>query len=308
MMTQQDDKHKPDKEEELKKKIQELQDLNRNLEVKIAEEVEKNRKQEQVIMQQAKLAAMGQMVTAIAHQWRQPLTSVGFIVQNIKSAYELGKLDETYINEAANEAMEQIQSMSETIDELGDFLKPLKEKIEFDVITAISETLSMVHTQIQNNSIQVRFNKKNLTSLPVTIVGFPNEFKQVLLNIINNGIYAIKKKIEKGNLEEGKGEIIVEVELESAEEEGAGLQLVIKVSNNGLPIPEQVLGRIFEPFYTTREDIKGKGVGLYMAKIIIERNMGGKIDARNIKGRVVFIIRFHHNPAPAPGEHPNENH
>lgn len=269
--------------EQLESRIKELEQANRLLENKIDTEIKNSRKQEQLMMQQSKMVAMGQMVAAIAHQWRQPLTSVGFILQNIQTAYHQGKLDARYLNKSVEDAMTQVNTMSKTIDDLRIFLRPDSEKRSFDLLKAISETLSILNAQCLNNSILCRFNGTRRDS--ITVTGYPDEFKQVLINIISNGTYAILKKIEQGSLDENKGEITIDV-LRRAD------KVVVKIFNNGIPIPRTLMERMFEPLYTTKDKAKGVGVGLYMAKTIIESNMGGRIFARNIKDGVVFIIQL----------------
>lgn len=269
--------------EQLKNRIEELENANRLLEEKIDVEIKKGSKQEQLMMQQAKLVSMGQMVTAIAHQWRQPLTAVGFILQNVKTSFERGKLDEDYLNNSVEDAMNQVNTMSKAIDDLRIFLKPESEKKSFDLVETISETRSILNAQCSNNSIGCHFNGEKFDPIPIT--GFPDEFKQVLINIISNGTYAILKKIERGLLDRGKGEISIDV-LRRED------KVVVKISNNGIPITRTIMERMFEPFYTTKEKEKGVGVGLYTAKKIIEGNMGGRIYARNKKDGVVFIIEL----------------
>ncbi len=266
--------------------LSELEDLRRRmtqLEGKLHEDIEHIREQEQVMMQQSKLAAMGQMLTAIAHQWRQPLTTIAFIFQNIKSAYKLGKLDEPYLETAVDEAMEHIEFMSDTIDECRDFLKPGREENNFEMLLAVNKVLSLLDSQIRHNAVVVKFN--NDLTPPVMLPGHMTEFQRVLINIINNGIFAIQKRTEKGELDKEEGELTIDIYRR-------GRRVHLDIANNGDPIPEKILDRIFEPFYSTKDHGKGMGVGLYMAQIIIERNMGGSISCRNHDGKVMFSIQL----------------
>lgn len=275
--------HTDDEPIQLLNKIKELEKLNRQLEAKIKHECNKSRKQEQIMMLQSKWASMGQLVVAIAHQWRQPLTAISFTFQNIKTAFKRGKLDENYLNEAINNAMEQIEYMSGIIDHFANFYKPEKGKQIFDLIAIISETLSFLHDQLLNHSIQVNFTPGS--QQPIKLRGFPNEFKQVLINIVNNGIFAIRRKMDKGLLKVNQGEIRIEIIQKNK-------MVYVKVSNNGEKIPPEIMDRIFEPLYAPKRYGKGMGVGLYMSKVIIENNMGGKIYCRNTKTGVVFIIEL----------------
>ncbi|MCP4216475.1 MAG: hypothetical protein GY765_17625 [bacterium] len=269
----------------LEARVRELEKENQRLEKKIDDEAQRSRKQEQVMMKQTRLAAMGQMVTAIAHKWRQPLTAIGFIMQNIKNAYMLGKLDKEFMEESSKEAMRQIDFMSKTVDELQIFLIPAKDKKKFDARDAVYDTLSILQAKLQNNAIRVHLESGELHC--AKIFGFPNEFKQVLLNIVNNAVYAIRKKIDKDLMEAHEGKIRIDILLRDN-------LLVIRIFNNGELLTSEFIDRIFEPFYSTKEKAgdKGMGVGLYMAKIIIEENMGGRIYAENAEKGVSFILEL----------------
>lgn len=279
---------------DLLNKISELEQLNARLESRIEDEIETTRRQEQVIMRQAGFASMGQLIGAIAHQWRQPLTTIGLIVQKLKRAYQLEKLDGPYLDRSVKEAMAQVRHMSETIENLRAFLKPSKEKIEFDVPSAISETLSILNAQFSNSNIRMsyRFNRQKLPvpgrpgdCEPVKTVGFPNEFKQVLINIINNAVSAISRKKETGELGSGGGEVSIDIETDDK-------RVKITIANNGLSMPDDVLERLFEPLFSPHRVGKTIGVGLYMTRVIIEHNMGGRITARNTQHGAAFDIKL----------------
>lgn len=279
---------------ELENEIKTLKESNRLLEERIHQEVETSRRQEQLIMRQAGLASMGQMVGAIAHQWRQPLTSIGFIIQNLKRAFELGKLDNTYLEQSVKDTMAQLQHMSGIIDNFRDFLKPADQKKIFDIPAAVSDTLSLFQDLFKNYHIQLisqvnpgeaLFSSRDSVGEPLLAEGFPNEFKQVLSNIINNAISAIIRKREKDNMPTDEGEISVHIEPNPR-------LLKISIANNGLLIPVEILERMFEPFYSPLRISKINGVGLYMAKVIIENNMGGQIRACNTGTGATFTIEL----------------
>lgn len=270
-------------ERALKEKKAELETLNRNLEQRINEEIQKSRRQEQMLMHQSKLAAMGEMVGAIAHQWRQPLTSIGFIFQNIQTAFEFGKLDETYLHKAVHDGMDLIRFMSRTIDDFRNFFITSKVMEPFDVSQLIRESLSLLRPQLENNFIAVEFQPDPMPA--VTINGYPNEFKQAVINIISNARAAILEKRAGPGGTDGEGLIRFQMNHQSS-------LLILRISNNGVLIPESIIERIFEPYFTTRQESGGTGLGLYMAKMIIERNMGGKIYAENIPDGACFIIEL----------------
>jgi PAS domain S-box-containing protein len=268
-------------EDALKEKTTQLEDLNRNLEKRIQEEIKKSRQQEQLLMQQSKLVAMGEMVGAIAHQWRQPLTSIGFIIQNLQSAYEIGKFNQDYLDKSVDEAMSLIKFMSRTIDDFRNFFVISKLKERFEVVKMVEESLYLLHAQLENNYIGSKLNTPEPG--PLTVIGYPNEFKQVLINIISNAKNAIIERREKENLGDERGIIHFDINSDDG-------NIILKISNNGVHIPSDILDRIFEPYFTTQESGKGMGIGLYMSKIIIEKNMGGKIFAENIREGARFTI------------------
>ena len=216
-------------------------------------------------MQQSKLASMGEMVGAIAHQWRQPLSTVGFIIENILDDIENNSLDETSAEQSLNRAVEHIKYMSKTIDDFKNFFKPAKMKENYDIIKTVTETLSILSAELKNKEIKVILNH-NLDTL--VSYGFSNEFKQVLINLINNGKDAIIDKRKQEKIPTLEGEIGISISRHLG-------QAVIKVIDNGIGIPKSVKTRIFEPFFTTKD--QGLGIGLYMSKLIVEEHMEGKL-------------------------------
>jgi PAS domain S-box-containing protein len=273
--------HKKAMEEALSEKNLELEQLNKNLEKRVEEEVQKQRGQEQFIMQQSKLASMGEMVGAIAHQWRQPLSTVGFIIENILDDIENDSLEETSTEQSLNRAVDQIKFMSKTIDDFKNFFKPAKMRENYDIIKMVTETLSILNAELNNKEIKVILDHNNLNTL--VSYGFSNEFKQVLINLINNGKDAVieKRKQEKTANLEGEIEISISRELGQA---------VIKVKDNGIGIPKSVKTRIFEPFFTTKD--QGLGIGLYMSKLIVEEHMAGKLYIGDTKSGTEFVMEL----------------
>ncbi len=270
-------------ESALREKTGQLAELNRDLENRIKSGLEERSRQERLMMQQSKLAAMGEMVGAIAHQWRQPLSTVGVIIQNLKMAHKLKKLDAHMLENSAKDAMGQIKFMSNTIDDFRNFFKPSKEKENFSVLEAVEHTISLVRAQLENNIISVHLQVGEGT--PLRVSGYPNEFKQVLVNIINNARSAIEEKRKKGNLKTDTGDIFIDITR-------AGKNITITIANNGDKIPKKVMARIFEPYFTTRKDGKGTGIGLYMSKTIVEDQMDGHIFAENTKDGARFTLQL----------------
>lgn len=262
---------------ELSQKQRQLEELNMTLEQKVKEEIASRQEKEHLLFQQSRMAAMGEMIGAIAHQWRQPLNVIGLIVQNLKMAYDYGELDSERFKNAVASAMWQIKFMSRTIDDFRNFFKPSKDKEVFDVRRAVDETISLVKAQLQNNyiSIEIISEKEGLT-----IYGYPNEFKHVLLNLINNAKDAILIRQTK---EDCKAKITFEIS-------GDDHKTVIKVRDTGGGVPDAIIDRIFDPYFTTKEESSGTGIGLYISKTMIERNMGGLLTVSNREDGAEFRI------------------
>ncbi|WP_022850975.1 cache domain-containing protein [Limisalsivibrio acetivorans] len=298
------EKRVDERTEELNEKNKMLENFNRNLEEKVYEETSKLRKQEQLLTQQAKMAAMGEMIGAIAHQWRQPLNALAIIIQDIEEAQEFGELDEAYIKEAVPLAMKQINHMSMTIDDFRNFFRPSKSMERMDVTLAIIEVITLVSSSLNNNMIDINLTSRRgeriyldiaqITKLiergmlhrqahhSIYVDGYPNEFKHVILNIINNSKDEIIHQ-RKNHGHDYQGLVFIDVNAE-----GGDVRIAIKDTGGGLP--ESELTKIFEPYYTTKDTQKGTGIGLYMAKVIIENNMNGKLTARNSSKGAEFII------------------
>lgn len=267
---------------QIEKSTQDLTYLNKHLEQEVKAAVEQMRKQEQILMQQSKNAAMGEMIGNIAHQWRQPLNALGIIIQDIEEAHAFGELDAAYIKKTISNAMTQIQFMSRTIDDFRNFFKPDKQKTSFDVNSVLEETLFLLSGQF--NSAGIRINKE-LHPGTITIESYASEFSQVFLNLFNNAKDAIMEKTAEGLLPAHKGELTVA----SGDE---GDHVTIRISDNGIGIPQSIIDRIFEPYFTTKEQGKGTGIGLYMSKTIIEDNMNGTLHVTSSAEGTEFVIRI----------------
>ncbi len=255
-----------------------LKEINEHLEERVDDAVGELRKKDQLLIQQSKMAAMGEMIGAIAHQWRQPLNALGLIVQDFKISYQLEDLNAEYIDKMTYEAMGQIRYMSKTIDDFRNFFRPDKPKAVFAIQNTILDVLKIVSSQLTVAKIQV---KTTFDERPMLVDGYENEFKQVVLNLITNAKDAILEK--RGD--DGSGVISIGVYKESN-------KAILTVGDNGGGIKESALGRIFEPYFTTKDQSKGTGIGLYMSKMIIEDNMNGLIFASNIDGGAEFRVEL----------------
>jgi signal transduction histidine kinase len=250
-----------------------LNQLNKTLEQRIIEEVAKGREKDHLLIQQAKLASMGEMIGNIAHQWRQPLNNVGLLIQDLKNASHFGDLNEAYLNESVDKAMVLVQNMSATIDDFRYFFSPKKEPRKFSMAESIGKAISFVEANLKNSGIEIELDIKD----EVTLNGFPNEYSQVLLNLLNNAKDVL---IERG-IERPK----VTVQLVKEDD-----RALLTVRDNGGGIPADIIDKIFEPYFSTKKGEKGTGIGLYMSKMIIENNGQGKLTARNAEGGAEFTI------------------
>ncbi|MBF0343787.1 MAG: PAS domain S-box protein [Nitrospirae bacterium] len=261
-----------------------LKELNRTLEMKIQEEIENSRQKEQMLIQQSKMAAMGEMINSIAHQWKQPLNVISLIVQDLRDAYTYGELDNEYVKRSEQTIMQQIQFMVKTIDDFRNFLRPSKEKTLFDIKKAIEELISMFSSLFVKSSIKLKLN--HIDNKDFNVLGYPNEFKQVILNVINNSRDAILTRRE--NRPSGS-ELEDKIEINLLE---CNDKRVVCICDTGGGIPGDIVDKIFEPYFTTKSADKGTGIGLYMSKTIIENNMGWKLSVSNKEVGAEFRIEI----------------
>ena len=258
----------------------ELERLNAHLEERVAEEVEKNMEKSRLMAQQSKLAAMGEMIGAIAHQWRQPLNAIGLMIQDVRAAYTYGELDPEYIQSFEDRAMSQVNFMSKTIDDFRMFFKTDREKTVFSAMGAVKAAIELISIQFGANGISIEL-ESNFDDGETNVLGYPNELKQVVLNLLSNSKDAIYDK-RKHLGDEFDGLIRVSISKED--------KLCINVSDNGTGISESVAGRIFEPYFTTKQPGEGTGIGLYMSKMIIKNSFNGDIAFKNSDAGAVFTI------------------
>ncbi len=248
-------------------KTKELQKLNKNLEKKIAYEVEQSRQKDQIMFRQSRLAAMGEMVGNIAHQWRQPLNAIVLIIQSFQMKNMVGKLDDAFIDKQVDEGIKQATSMSKTIDDFRNFFNPNKRAEDFSVKKTIEESMDLVKFYYEKANIKMRLScEKDFETL-----GYPNEFSQVMMNLFSNSKDALESKENQNKYIE----IIVKVD--EVNKKGN-----ISIIDNGGGIPIEVIDRMFEPYFTTKHQSSGTGIGLYMSKEIIEKQMHGNIEVQNI--------------------------
>ncbi|MDR0666514.1 MAG: PAS domain S-box protein [Campylobacteraceae bacterium] len=273
-----------DKEEELsllnsmlEKRIQDqtkkLRTLNQNLEKRIAEEAEKNREKDRMMFQQARLAAMGETIGNIAHQWRQPLSELGIVIFTMKKYFLDGNKKE--VQKQYSHAKEVIARMSKTIEDFRNFFNPVKGKDNFFVKDTIDEALSILEGSLSKAAIDI----KAAIDKDIMVHGYKNELSQAILNIISNAKDALLDKPV------GERELSI-----SSKRENDFVSIII--ADNAGGIDNEVIDKIFEPYFTTKHASSGTGLGLYIVKMIIENSMNGTVCVKNNGTGADFIIKI----------------
>jgi PAS domain S-box-containing protein len=254
--------------------------LNAQLEARVREEVASNRIKDQVLIAQSRQAAMGEMIGNIAHQWRQPLNALGLVLSNLDDAADDGPLSREAVRKAVEDGKRLVQRMSTTINDFRDFFLPEKAPCVFSAWRQVTETVALVRESFQHRGIDIDLSPER----DLLLSGFPNEYSQVVLNLLTNAKDAIlaREPADAGEAREGR---VGRVALRLRAEGGFG---VLSVRDDGGGICESALDRIFDPYFSTKAT--GTGIGLYMSKTIVERNMKGRIEARNVVGGAELLV------------------
>jgi signal transduction histidine kinase len=259
----------------LKKVQKELSLLNQTLEERVKEEVNKNRKKEKMMLHQNRLAQMGEMISMIAHQWRQPLNNLSVLNQTILLKHKLSKLDDEIMEDFKHNSKKQIHQMTQTIDDFSDFFKPDKEKTNFFIDEALNDTIEILKPLFEKNKIDINLNIEDKYSL----FSYKNEFGQALLNILNNA----KDALIENEIENKKIDIHINKENQ---------HILLNIKDNAGGISDEIIENIFDPYFSTKDEKNGTGLGLYMTKIIIEDHMGGRISVQSKNDNSTFSIRL----------------
>jgi len=260
----------------------ELKKMNETLaervELEVAERirVEKEKKeQEELLVQQSKMAAMGEMISAISHQWRQPLNVISLYAQDIEEVIEYYEKPEEELKKIGKNIVAQVDFMMQTMEDFKNFFRPSKEMHPFTACESISEVINMFQELYRTHNIQIVIHPHE----HYIVFGYPNEFKQAILNILSNARDVI---IEKG-IKNGTIDCFFE------QRDGYG---IIRIRDNGGGIKEELLpDKIFEAYITTKGE-EGTGIGLRISKSIIESNMNGKLWVHNVVGGAEFVIEL----------------
>lgn len=257
---------------------EEMHHYKNSMESKINQAIEERTEQTKMLIQQSRLASMGEMIGNIAHQWRQPLNALGLIVQKMDLFSQRNKLTPEIVHESVEKSNYLIKKMSTTIDDFRDFFKPDKQKEYFKLAEVIESVIELLDATFRHQNIDIVLD----VDPDIEIYGFKNEFSQVIVNILNNSKDAL---IDNG-ITQGRIKVTVKDKNDA---------VFITIGDNAGGIDEAIINRIFEPYYTTKEEGKGTGIGLYMSKMIVEENMQGIITVRNGKEGAELSMVFLRN-------------
>jgi len=236
--------------------------------------VEALREKERMLIQQSRQAAMGEMIGNIAHQWRQPLNTLGLSIQHLKMMYDLGQCTGEFMEKNVAMSIELIQHMSRTIDDFRNYFRPDKEKSDFKLSDVIESTLQLIGASFKHEHIKIQL---VMQDAPV-IFGHQNELAQSLLNVLTNAKDALTdRKI-------ANPWVTVTVS-------GEGSGAVVTVADNAGGIPEEIIDKIFDPYFTTKGPQSGTGLGLFMSKTIVENSFRGRLTVRNAADGAEFRIQ-----------------
>jgi PAS domain S-box-containing protein len=262
-------------EEQLRLKKHQLEVLNSTLESRVQAEVAKNREKDHLLIQQNRQAALGETLDHIAHQWKQPINTISLIVQDIGESYLAGELTEKYVYETVGKILDLLEHMAQTISVFRDFYRPEKEKTTFRIKESIDKALIFVEPALKYHHVAVELD----ADPELAVIGYPKEYAQVLLNILTNARDIFnERKVERP---------LVKVKAYAVDQKA-----VVTITDNAGGIPEAIIGKIFDLYFTTKESSGGTGIGLYMSKNIIEKNMGGALSAGNVNSGAQFRIEL----------------
>ncbi|MCF6201494.1 MAG: HAMP domain-containing histidine kinase [Hydrogenimonas sp.] len=251
--------------------------LDRSLEIaseEMREALEKNKKQTEQMLKQSRLASMGEMVSMIAHQWRQPLNAISLTATDLKIKISLGELDMSKITEGLEKIVSHVQHLSDTVEDFRRFFKSEKSMAETTFKDIVESIETIIETTAKNSSIDINYRLDK----SCIFKSYPNELKQAILNLVKNAEDVL---IERG-VKRPRIEIVSRCDERKS---------YLEIRDNGGGVPPEILEHIFEPDFSTKKD-NGTGVGLYMTKIIVEEHCGGRLKVENNKEGATFTIEL----------------
>ena len=232
---------------------------------------EENRKNEEILIHQHKLASMGGMIANIAHQWRQPLANISFINNYLELKSKKKKIETDTLLKKISDSNKHLEFMSETINTFQDFYKPQKEKDIFKISNAVNKAINIIKPSLESNSIKIEFEIKN----DKEIESYENYYSQIVLNFLNNS----KDILNEKSIKDAFIKVILDIKKDKT---------IVSVIDNGGGIKKDILTKIFDPYFSTK--IQGSGIGLYMSQMIAHEHLNGVIEMKNIKHGACFSL------------------
>ena len=243
-----------------------IEEQNKKLKNQIELEQQINQQKEELLIQQSKMASMGEMLENIIHQWKQPLSAMSSSISSVQLQKEINILSDEDLNESLSDNMLVIEHLSNTLDDFSDYLKPNRKKIKFNVGETIDKSILLITSQFKCENIEIIKNNSTLNAY-----GYKNDFIQSFLNLLNNSKDALK------NIENEKKLILIDIK--PIDE----MSVEIKIKDNAGGIPDDIIDKIFEARFTTKSKSDGSGIGLHMTKEMIEKHMFGKLEVKNVE-------------------------
>jgi signal transduction histidine kinase len=250
---------------------EELHALNNNLEKEIEIATQDAKNTQRVLIQRQKLAEMGEMINAIAHQWRQPLATSNMAISILKDKSNHDSLDKDFLNKTLNEMESLNMHMSDTVESFLNYFSPNKEQGEFDILHVVDKAISFFSKTIKNKSIVVK------TEVPenISVYGYKEEYLQVVLSIVSNAIQAFSTQENK----------LIKIIAHKSNE-----NVSLDIIDNAGGVSDAIVDKIFNPYFTTKESSEGTGLGLFIANKIVSESMNGKIIVANTENGAKFSI------------------
>ncbi len=261
--------------EQIRVREEALKEFNATLEAQVEAGIEKQRQSEKMLVQQSKMAAMGDMISMIAHQWRQPLNHLSYMLMNIEGAHEHGELSADYLRQKLSEADKTLEYMSHTIDDFRNFFRPDKSRESVAVAGVVEQTLALLDKSFAAHNIAV----KRFLECDKMLSLYRNELIQVLINVLQNAKDALlERRI-------ASPEIVMTCYT-------TGQFVVVRICDNAGGVSPEALEHLFEPYFSTKQQRQGSGLGLYMSRTIIEEHFNGELTFENTEAGACFLIKI----------------
>jgi len=253
-----------------------LEDINKNLQNSIKVEIDKNTQKEIQILEQSKLAQMGEMIGNIAHQWRQPLSVISTTASGMLIKKDMNILNDNDFKKYMENIISKTKYLSDTIDTFSNFIKTDLDKQEIRICDVIDESINIIGKTLESHGItfQIELNDK------LSYYGYKGELSQIVINILNNAKDAFVTNTRKDK--------VIRINLSKDDNKNA----IITIQDNAGGIPEDIIGKIFDPYFSTKHKSQGIGIGLYMCTKLVKERMNGSIWVNNIDNGAEFTIQI----------------